>query len=111
MQLGYKLIAEEYAPKELVRLAVRAEQAGFDFVELSDHYHPWLNATAHSPFAWSVLAAAAALRDPEMARRIAEMGSPEVSGTPEAFRALIAAETAKWRLVLLANGGEGGVSR
>jgi tripartite-type tricarboxylate transporter receptor subunit TctC len=55
--------------------------------------------------------AAAALRDPEMARRIAEMGSPGVSGTPEAFRALIAAETAKWRSVLLANGGEGGVSR
>jgi G6PDH family F420-dependent oxidoreductase len=60
MQLGYKLIAEEFAPKELVALAVRAEQAGFDFVEVSDHYHPWLSSTAHSPFAWSVLAAAAA---------------------------------------------------
>jgi tripartite-type tricarboxylate transporter receptor subunit TctC len=52
--------------------------------------------------------AVAALREPEMARRIAEMGSPDVSGTPDAFRDLIAAETAKWRRVLLA-AGEGGV--
>jgi tripartite-type tricarboxylate transporter receptor subunit TctC len=48
--------------------------------------------------------ALAALREPEMAKRIAEMGSPDVSGTPEAFRALIAAETEKWRRVLLAAG-------
>ncbi len=56
--------------------------------------------------------AVAALREPEMARRIAEMGSPDVAGTPEAFRALIAAETAKWRSVLLAAGvGESAASR
>jgi tripartite-type tricarboxylate transporter receptor subunit TctC len=54
--------------------------------------------------------AVAALREPEMAKRIAEMGSPDVAGTPEAFRALIAAETAKWRRVLLA-AGEGGAPR
>ncbi|MBD0271785.1 MAG: tripartite tricarboxylate transporter substrate binding protein [Acetobacteraceae bacterium] len=52
--------------------------------------------------------AVAALREPEMAKRIAEMGSPDVAGTPEAFRALIADETEKWRKVLLAAGaGEG----
>lgn len=56
--------------------------------------------------------AMAALREPEMARRIAEMGSPDVAGTPEAFSALIAAETAKWRAVLLAAGtGEGAAPR
>lgn len=54
--------------------------------------------------------AVAALREPEMARRIAEMGSPDVSSTPEAFRALIAAETEKWRKVLFA-GGEGAAPR
>lgn len=59
MQIGFKLVAEGYGPKELVRQAVLAEQAGFDFVEISDHFHPWLHSQGHSPFAWSVLAAAA----------------------------------------------------
>jgi G6PDH family F420-dependent oxidoreductase len=60
MQIGFKLMAEAYDPQELVRQTVRAEEAGFDFVEISDHYHPWLYSQGHSPFAWSVLAAAAA---------------------------------------------------
>jgi G6PDH family F420-dependent oxidoreductase len=38
---------------------VRAEQAGFDFVSISDHFHPWLESQGHSPFAWSVLGAIA----------------------------------------------------
>jgi alkanesulfonate monooxygenase SsuD/methylene tetrahydromethanopterin reductase-like flavin-dependent oxidoreductase (luciferase family) len=58
--LGYKLFAELYPPRELVRQAVRAEEAGFDFVEISDHYHPWLFSHEHSGFAWSVLGAIAA---------------------------------------------------
>jgi G6PDH family F420-dependent oxidoreductase len=60
MQFGYKLMAEGFGPKELIRQAVRAEQAGFDFVEMSDHYHPWLDVQGHSPFAWTVLGAIAA---------------------------------------------------
>ena len=60
MQIGFKLMAEAYEPHELVRQAVRAEEVGFDFVEISDHYHPWLYSHGHSPFAWSMLAAAAA---------------------------------------------------
>jgi G6PDH family F420-dependent oxidoreductase len=60
MRIGYKLAAEAFGPKELVRQAVLAEQAGFDFVEMSDHYHPWLDAQGHSPFAWSVLPVIAA---------------------------------------------------
>ena len=59
MQIGFKLMAEAYPPHELVRQAVRAEEAGFDFVEISDHYHPWLYSQGHSPFVWSVLAAIA----------------------------------------------------
>ncbi|GAB2565954.1 LLM class F420-dependent oxidoreductase [Paractinoplanes abujensis] len=59
MKLGYKLAAEAFGPKELIRQAVRAEQAGFDFVEISDHYHPWLDVQGHSPFAWNVLSAIA----------------------------------------------------
>jgi G6PDH family F420-dependent oxidoreductase len=60
MKIGYKLAAEAFGPRELVRQAVHAERAGFDFVEISDHYHPWLDAQGHSPFAWSVLGAIAA---------------------------------------------------
>jgi G6PDH family F420-dependent oxidoreductase len=60
MQIGFKLAAEAFGPRELVDQAVRAEAAGFDFVEISDHYHPWLEAQGHSPFAWSVLGAIAA---------------------------------------------------
>ncbi|GAA1519240.1 LLM class F420-dependent oxidoreductase [Streptomyces albidochromogenes] len=60
MQIGYKLAAEAFGPAELVRQAVLAEQAGFDFVEISDHYHPWLDNQGHSPFAWTVLGSIAA---------------------------------------------------
>ena len=60
MRIGYKLFAEVFSPQELVAQAVRAEEAGFDFVEISDHYHPWLFSHDHSGFAWSVLGAIAA---------------------------------------------------
>lgn len=60
MQYGYKLSAEGFGPNELVRQAKLAEASGFDFVEISDHYHPWLDSQGHSPFAWTVLGAIAA---------------------------------------------------
>jgi G6PDH family F420-dependent oxidoreductase len=60
MQIGYKLATEGFSPKELIRQAVLAEQAGFDFVEMSDHYHPWVEAQGHSAFTWSLLAVIAA---------------------------------------------------
>ncbi|MET1754764.1 TIGR03557 family F420-dependent LLM class oxidoreductase [Novosphingobium sp. RD2P27] len=58
-KFGYKLMTEEHGPKALVANAVRAEQAGFDFVSISDHFHPWLKSQGHAPFAWSVLGAIA----------------------------------------------------
>ncbi|WP_328393159.1 TIGR03557 family F420-dependent LLM class oxidoreductase [Nocardia sp. NBC_00416] len=60
MEIGYKLAAEGFGPTELVRQAVGAEAAGFDFVEISDHFHPWLDNQGHSPFVWTVLGAIAA---------------------------------------------------
>lgn len=60
MKLGFKLIAEAYGPTEIVEQAVRAEEAGFDFVEVSDHFHPWVSEHEHSGFAFSMLAAIAA---------------------------------------------------
>lgn len=63
MRYGYKLMAEAFGPTELVRQATLAEKAGFDFVEISDHYHPWLERQGHSPFAWSVLGSIATATD------------------------------------------------
>ncbi|MFJ8545302.1 TIGR03557 family F420-dependent LLM class oxidoreductase [Streptomyces sp. NPDC093586] len=60
MEIGYKLASEAFAPGELVRQAVAAEAAGFDFVEMSDHFHPWLDNQGHSSFTWTVLGAIAA---------------------------------------------------
>ena len=59
VKLGYKLMTEEHGPADLVRNAKRAEQAGFDFAAISDHYFPWLEEQGHAPFAWSVLGAVA----------------------------------------------------
>jgi G6PDH family F420-dependent oxidoreductase len=60
MEIGYKLASEAFGPEELIRQAVRAEAAGFDFVEMSDHFHPWLDVQGHSSFTWTVLGAIAA---------------------------------------------------
>lgn len=57
VSFGYTLSSEEHAPTELVSNAVRAEELGFDFVSISDHFHPWVSAQGHSPFVWSVLGA------------------------------------------------------
>ncbi len=63
MQYGYKLSAEGFGPHELIRQAELAEASGFDFVEMSDHYHPWLDSQGHSPFTWTILGAIAARTD------------------------------------------------
>ena len=55
MQIGYKVATEAFGPKQVVEQAKLAERAGFDFVELSDHYHPWLESQGHSGFTWSML--------------------------------------------------------
>src|SRR5918994_1678983 len=54
-QLGYALSSEEHGPLELVRNAARAEQAGFEFALISDHFHPWTARQGESPFVWSVI--------------------------------------------------------
>ena len=57
---GAFLSTEEHPPLALVDQAVRAEQAGFEALWVSDHYHPWNDAQGHAPFVWSVLGAIAA---------------------------------------------------
>jgi G6PDH family F420-dependent oxidoreductase len=58
--LGYTLMCEQSGPSALVDAAVAAEEAGFDFEVISDHYFPWLDSQGHSPNAWPVLGAVAA---------------------------------------------------
>jgi G6PDH family F420-dependent oxidoreductase len=58
-RIGYTLMSEQYGPTELREQAEAAEAAGFDYVTLSDHYHPWIPAQGESPFAWGVLGAIA----------------------------------------------------
>ena len=53
--IGYTLSSEEFGPRELVGLARRAEEVGFDFLSISDHYHPWVDRQGNSPFVWAVL--------------------------------------------------------
>jgi coenzyme F420-dependent glucose-6-phosphate dehydrogenase len=54
-ELGYALSSEEHGPNDLVRNARRAEEVGFTFALISDHYHPWVDAQGQSPFVWSVI--------------------------------------------------------
>ena len=54
-KLGYALSSEEHHPTDLVRHARLAEEAGFEFALISDHFHPWIDRQGHSPFVWSVL--------------------------------------------------------
>lgn len=55
IKYGMTLSSEEHGPARLVELAAMAEERGFDFVSISDHFHPWINEQGHSPFVWSVL--------------------------------------------------------
>jgi coenzyme F420-dependent glucose-6-phosphate dehydrogenase len=57
---GYTLSSEEHPPNDLVRAARRAEQVGFEFVSISDHFHPWLGAQGQSAFVWSTIGGIAA---------------------------------------------------
>lgn len=56
---GYTLMTEQSGPKDLVRYAVAAERAGWDFEVMSDHYFPWLDSMGHAPNAWATLGAVA----------------------------------------------------
>jgi G6PDH family F420-dependent oxidoreductase len=63
MRIGFSLSSEELAPREMVDLAIRAEQAGFSGLWISDHFHPWNDEQGHSPFVWSVIGAIAQATD------------------------------------------------
>jgi G6PDH family F420-dependent oxidoreductase len=59
LELGYHLSSEEHPAPDLVGYARRAEEAGFAYAVISDHFHPWTRRQGQSPFAWTVLGAIA----------------------------------------------------
>src|SRR5262245_18235865 len=59
-EVGYFLSSEEHEPRELVRQARLASDAGMGSVWISDHFHPWLDDQGQSPFVWSVIGGIAA---------------------------------------------------
>ncbi len=50
---------EQWHPEELVSHAVLAEKAGFDMVVVSEHFHPWVDDSSASGFAFSTIGAMA----------------------------------------------------
>jgi G6PDH family F420-dependent oxidoreductase len=54
-ELGYAFSSEEHRPNDLVRHARLAEEAGFTWGLISDHFHPWHDEQGQSPFVWSVI--------------------------------------------------------
>jgi coenzyme F420-dependent glucose-6-phosphate dehydrogenase len=57
LTLGYKASAEQFDPRELVELAVVAENCGMQSVVVSDHFQPWRHTGGHAPFSLTWLAA------------------------------------------------------
>lgn len=57
LTLGYKASAEQFAPRELVEIAVAAEEHGFESAFASDHFQPWRHEGGHAPFSLAWMAA------------------------------------------------------
>ncbi len=60
MKFGWLSSHESYQPEILADQAVQAEQAGFDLILGSDHFHPWVDDNSAAGFVWSWLGAVAA---------------------------------------------------
>lgn len=56
MRYWVQLATEQFAPGEIVSQAVEVERAGFDGLNVSDHYQPWWE-PGHSGHAWVMLGA------------------------------------------------------
>ncbi|MFF3614802.1 TIGR03557 family F420-dependent LLM class oxidoreductase [Streptomyces sp. NPDC002580] len=54
---GYFLASEEFTPAQLLEQARAAEQAGFECLAISDHFHPWNDQQGQSAFVWSMIGA------------------------------------------------------
>ena len=55
VEIGYALSSEAHAPNDVIRYMRLAEEAGFAFACLTDHYHPWVEQQGPNPFIWSII--------------------------------------------------------
>jgi coenzyme F420-dependent glucose-6-phosphate dehydrogenase len=60
IEIGYHASHEQFAPSELIKFAVCAELASFDFIMSADHLNPWSGSQGNSGYSWSWLGAAMA---------------------------------------------------
>ena len=60
VKFGWKAGSEQYPPQQLLEYAVAAEEAGFESIDVSDHFHPW-SEQGQACFVWTWLGAAAVL--------------------------------------------------
>lgn len=72
VSIDYMAHQEQYAPPRLLELATRADDAGFETIWTSDHFHPWFHTEGEAGFAWSWLGAATQLT----ARRLGTCVTP-----------------------------------
>ena len=94
VDIGINLASEAHGPKELVKYAARAEEAGFDFAVVSDHYHPWVPKQNDSPFVWGALGAIAERTDD------LELGTAVTCPTIRIHPAIIAQAAATAKLLM-----------
>lgn len=57
-QIGYQASHEQFAPSELIKYVIKAEKAGFQAINSSDHFHPWSESQGQSGFSFAWLGAA-----------------------------------------------------
>ena len=94
VRLGYKLSSEEQGPRELIRLARMAEEHGFSFALISNHFHPLTDRQGQSPFVWSVIGGIA-----QATRRLA-LGTAVTCPTVRIHPALVAQAAATCALLM-----------
>jgi coenzyme F420-dependent glucose-6-phosphate dehydrogenase len=58
LRLGWKAGTEQFPPVELMNYATSADKAGFDLIDVSDHFHPW-SEQGQTSFGWTWLGAVA----------------------------------------------------
>ncbi len=56
--IAYHASHEQHPPSALLRYAIAAEQAGFQAIHSSDHFHPWSERQGESGFSFSWIGAA-----------------------------------------------------
>ncbi|MCP3975002.1 MAG: TIGR03557 family F420-dependent LLM class oxidoreductase [bacterium] len=62
-QFAYFCGHEQFQPEELVEHARLAEQAGFDWLVVSEHFHPWVDDVSASGYAFATIAAMAGVTE------------------------------------------------